>query len=59
MVDPEIIYPFIEREVFAEERNVYYKPEFISTTEPSLPPEPMGEEDDGEEEDQGRGLCSD
>jgi len=45
----EIIYPFIEREVFAEERHVYYRPEFISVTSPPLPPTPMADEDEGDD----------
>ena len=49
-IEPEIINPFIEREVFAEERNVYYKPEFLTINEPPLPPIPVGEEEDGDED---------
>lgn len=49
-IEPEIINPFIEREVFAEERYVYYRPQLFTQTQPPVPPIEVGEEEDGDDE---------
>ncbi len=61
MVQPNIIYPFIDREVFAQERNVFaqerhvfYKPQYLSNSEVPIPPIPVGEEEDDYDDKCGR-----
>ena len=46
-IEPEIIYPFIEREIYPEELHVEYQPQlFEKPRQPDIPIETGDEEDD-------------
>lgn len=56
MIEPETVNPFVTREVYAQERNVFPilrnifpSPQLFTQLESPIPPIPIGDDEDGDD----------